>query len=203
MHRLTLAVCGAVLLCLMTLSHSAPLDCPDLVRALDVVDARRLEGRWAMIAGSLSLPPLMERLRRRNSATFSFSGNTSDPYIIFRRRARVGDKCHYSSYNITLEGNSFTHDNGSVTTTFIRTSCHDCILVSCDVESGRRQHFYLFSRRRQLEQKEVEEFRAQVECLHMPPPVVMDPTEELCPEEPAAEPTAQSPVEKESEEQKN
>lgn len=41
---------------------------------------------------------------------------------------------------------------------------------------------YLLSRRRRLEQKEMEEFKAQVNCLQLPSPAVMDPSEELCPE---------------------
>ncbi|XP_026216619.1 uncharacterized protein LOC113162604 isoform X2 [Anabas testudineus] len=195
------AVCATALLFMVSASHSAPLACEDLVRPVDQLDLRQLEGRWAMVAGSLSYPPFIERLRRRDSASLTFSSNTSDSVIVFSRSARVDNKCYHSSHNITLEGNSFTHDNNSVHTTFFYTSCPDCILVSCNVESGKRRHFYLLSRRRQLEEKEMEEFRAQVECLNMPPPVVLDPTKELCPEETADDPGAQP--EEETEGQKN
>ncbi|KAM7394102.1 hypothetical protein PAMP_020922 [Pampus punctatissimus] len=185
------AVCAIVLLCLMSVSHSAPLDCENLVRSLDQLDPHHLEGRRAMVAGSLSHLPFMEKLRRRDSATINFFSNTNETNI-FSRSMRLDNKCHYVSYNISLEGSSFTFNNGNVTTTFIHTSCHDCILMSFDVESGKRQHFYLFSRRRELEQKEIEDFRAQVECLNMPPPAVMDPTRDLCPEEKASDPVAQT-----------
>uniref|UniRef100_A0A8D0DDP5 Apolipoprotein M n=1 Tax=Sander lucioperca TaxID=283035 RepID=A0A8D0DDP5_SANLU len=185
------AVGTTVLLCLMSVSHSAPLVCEVLVRPLDQLDFRHLEGRRAMVAASLSHLPLMERLRSRESATADFSSITSsETNISLSRSIRLDNKCHYVSYNISLEGSRFTYDDGNVTTTFIYTSCHDCILLSFDVESGKRQHFYLFSRRRQLEQKEMEEFRAQVECLNMPPPAVMDPTKELCPQETAGDPAA-------------
>jgi len=50
----------------------------------------------------------------------------------------------------------------------------------------------LFSRRRELEQKEMEEFLAQLECLKMPPPDVMNPTRELCPEQTAGDPGTQT-----------
>lgn len=64
--------------------------------------------------------------------------------------------------------------------------------MSFDVESGKWQHFYLFRRRRELEHKEIEEFWAQVECLNMPPPAVMDPTKELCTEEMTSDPASQT-----------
>ncbi|XP_037619989.1 alpha-1-acid glycoprotein 1-like [Sebastes umbrosus] len=186
------AVGAITLLCMVCVSHSAPLACEDLVRPLDHLDPRHLEGRWVLVAGSLSHLPFMERLRRRDSATATFSSNTSETNIALSRSMRLDDKCHYHFPNISLEGNSFTFDDGNVTTTFIHTSCRDCILMSFDVESGKRQHFYLYSRRRELEQKEMEEFRAQVECLNMPPPAVMDPSKELCPEETAGDPAAQT-----------
>uniref|UniRef100_A0A4W6FS44 Apolipoprotein M n=1 Tax=Lates calcarifer TaxID=8187 RepID=A0A4W6FS44_LATCA len=156
------------------------------------VDLQHLEGRRVLVAGSLSYLPFMEDLKHRDSATASFSSNNSTTNISFKRSMLRDNKCHYASYNISLEGSSFTFDNGSVNTTFMHTSCHDCVLLSFDVESGKRLHFYLFSRRRQLEQEEIEDFRAQVKCLSMPPPVVMDPTKGLCPEQPTSDPAAET-----------
>ncbi|XP_069023668.1 saxitoxin and tetrodotoxin-binding protein 1-like [Embiotoca jacksoni] len=196
-----LAVYATILLCLMSVSLSAPLACEDLVQPVSQLDPQHLEGRWVLVAGSLSYLPFMERLRHRDSSSAHFSSNAGEDNISFSRSMRSDNECYSSSYNISLEGSSFTFDNGSVTTTFIRTSCPDCILLSCDVDNGKRQHFYLFSKRRQLEQKEMEEFRAQVECLNMPPPVVMDPTKELCPEEMVSEPALQT--EEKAEGQKN
>ncbi|TKS68006.1 Alpha-1-acid glycoprotein 3 [Collichthys lucidus] len=177
------ALCVLALLCSMTLTRSAPLTCEQMLRPLDQVDLHGLEGRRALVAASLSHPPFMERLRQRETASVHFSSNTSDTSISFRRSTRFDNVCYYGSYNISLQGSSFVFDN--ITTTFTHTTCHDCVLLSFDVESGKRQHFYLFSRRRQLDHEEIEEFKAQVKCLNMPPPVVMDPAKELCPEETA------------------
>lgn len=170
-----------LLFCLTCGSRAAPLTCERLLRPLDQLDPHHLEGRWVLVAGSLSHLPFMDDFKRRDSATSSFSTNQSD--ITMRRNMRLNDQCYYTSYNISLEGSSFTFRDGNVTTTFIHTSCHDCILMSFDVESGKRLHFYLFSRRRQLQEEEMEKFRTQVECLKLPTPAVMDPTKELCPEE--------------------
>ncbi|MED6233823.1 hypothetical protein ATANTOWER_017222 [Ataeniobius toweri] len=187
------AVAAAVLLlCFVSVSCSVPLACENLLRPLGQPDLHGLEGRRAMIAGSLSHLPLMEPLRRRDSATAEFSSNSGESGISFRRSSRSGDNCHYASYNVTLKGNSFTFKNDNVTTTFVHTSCPDCILLKFDVESEQRQHFYLFSKRRQLEEMEIEEFRAQAQCLNLPPPVVMDPTKDLCPEQHSTNPAAQT-----------
>lgn len=175
------------LLSLAHLSQSALWNCGDLLRPLDQLHPRYLEGNWALVAGSISHHPFMKLFKQRESATASFSNNTDSSTITWRRSMRSENKCHYHSFNISLQGSSFTFPAGDVNATFIHSSCPDCILISFDVESGKRIHFYLFSRRRQLEEKEMEEFRCQVGCLKMPPPVVMDPTNELCPEEGASE----------------
>uniref|UniRef100_A0A8C4EH70 Apolipoprotein M n=1 Tax=Dicentrarchus labrax TaxID=13489 RepID=A0A8C4EH70_DICLA len=169
----------------LSVSHSAPPSCEELVRPLDQPDFRHLQGRWALVAGSLSHLPYLERFKERDSATVNFSSNTSDTNISYTRTIRLDNKCQGNSYNISLEGSSFTYDGtdrSNLSANFVYTSCHDCLLMRMNVESGKRQHFYLFSRRRALDQNEMEEFRAQVKCLNMPPPVVMDPTKELCPE---------------------
>ena len=198
------AACAVALLCLVPASLSAPLACEDLLRSVDQLNLRHLEGRWALVAGSLSHLPYLERFKQRDSAAVDFTSNSTEINVSYTRSLRVDNKCQYSTYNITMAGSSFTYDGtekSNASARFVHTSCHDCMLMHMDVESGKRQHFYLFSRRRQLEQEEIEEFMAQVECLKMPPPAVMDPTKELCPEETATAPTAQT--EKETEVQTN
>uniref|UniRef100_A0A8D0AQM8 Apolipoprotein M n=1 Tax=Sander lucioperca TaxID=283035 RepID=A0A8D0AQM8_SANLU len=163
------AVCAITLLFLMSLSHSAPLDCKDLVQPLAQADPRHYEGRWAMIASSLKIIK-----PERPVVPFSV------PYA---------DSLRIDFYNSTYTQADRNGDR-NLTGNFVHTSCQDCLLMRLNVESGKRQHFYLFSRRRQLEQKEMEEFRAQVKCLNMPSPAVMDPTKELCPQETAGDPAA-------------
>ncbi|XP_070829148.1 protein AMBP-like [Chaetodon trifascialis] len=187
--------CAIALLCCLAVSHSAPLTCEDLVRPLDQLDPRHLGGKWALVAGSLSHLPYLERFKQRDSASINVASNSSDTHISYTRSLRLDNKCKYSSYNITLEGSNFTYDGtdkSNLSASFVHTSCRDCMLMHMTVESGKRHHLYLFSRRRQLEQKEMEEFSAQVECLNLLPPVVMDPTKELCPEETAGDPAAQT-----------
>lgn len=177
------AVHVLLLLSLAQMSHSSLQTCGDLLRPLNQLHPQSLAGNWALVAGSLSHHPFLKLFSQRESATTSFSNNTDSSTITLKRSMRAENNCYYQSYNISLEGSSFTFDDGRVNATFVRTSCPDCILISFDVELGKRVHFYLFSRRRQLEEEEMEEFRRQVGCLKMLPPVVMDPAKELCPKE--------------------
>ena len=194
-NKMIFAACAVTLVCLASVGHSASLACEELVRSLDQLDPRHLEGKWALVAGSLSHPPFLERFKQRDRASVNFFSNTSDNSIFYTRSIRLEDKCQYSSYNISLEGSGFTFDGtdkSNLSANFVHTLCHDCMLMRMNVDSGARQHFYLFSKRRQLEQREMEDFRAQVECLNMPPPVVMDPTKDLCPEQKTSDPEDQT-----------
>lgn len=184
-----------LLLGLARLSFSAPVNCGDLLRPLDGLQPASLAGDWALVAGSVSHPPLMKHFGERDSAATSFSNTADASAIAMKRSMRSENQCHYMSFNISLEGSSFTFRDGHVNATFVRTSCPDCILISFDVESGKRVHFYLFAKRRRLEETEMEEFRRQVTCLKMPQPVVMDPAKELCPEEGTSQATVEGNTE--------
>ncbi|CAN9510506.1 unnamed protein product [Ophioblennius macclurei] len=189
-----IAAAGAIALFhLLSVSLSAPLTCEELVRPSHQLDFGHLHGKWALVAGSLSHLPFLEIFKQRDSAAVDFSGNTSETGVSYTHSKRLKKECFYGSHNITLEGSGFFYNEeakSNFTANFIRTSCSDCLLMHMSVESGKRQHFYLFSRRRQLERSEMEEFRAQVECLNMPPPAVMDPTKELCPDKTDEDPAA-------------
>uniref|UniRef100_A0A673CZW0 Apolipoprotein M n=1 Tax=Sphaeramia orbicularis TaxID=375764 RepID=A0A673CZW0_9TELE len=180
------ATCALVLLCLIPLSCSAPLTCEDLVRPLDHLDPHHLEGRWALVAGGLSDPGLQEFFKRRNSSSINFSSAHAASSFSYTPSVDAGGKCHYKSYNISLEGSVLTFDvldQVNLTVTFLFTSCPDCLVMRYDNISGKTERVFLFSRRRKVDLDEMEEFRAQAECLKMLPPAVMDHTKELCPEQ--------------------
>lgn len=183
------AACAVAIFCLVSVSHSTPLVCEKLVHPLQSVAPLDLEGRWTLVAGSLNHRPWMDGLRLTDSITMYFS-NTSDPSTVFYTQInRFGDQCHQFHYNISVDGSSFSFDVGNhfkITGSLRYTSCPDCLVVLWVVKSRQRHSLdlYLLSRRREVEQKEMEEFRAQLNCYQLPVPVVMDPTAKLCPEQP-------------------
>ncbi|CAJ1053566.1 hypothetical protein KUCAC02_016095 [Xyrichtys novacula] len=178
-----LATCVVALFCFIPASSLAPPNCEDLVRPLDHVDGHQLDGRWAMIAGSLVDPKHVERFKSRDSAVIKFSNasdtsNTSN--LLLERMFGFGDKCEYHPSNITLEGNGFSSSNVSIT--FIHTGCSDCLLMRF-TEAGALRNLYLFSKRREVEGDVMDEFKTQAECVKSQPPVMMDSSKKLCPDQ--------------------
>uniref|UniRef100_A0A3B5ADH9 Apolipoprotein M n=1 Tax=Stegastes partitus TaxID=144197 RepID=A0A3B5ADH9_9TELE len=190
-HRGMFAVCAVTILCFISVSHSAPLVCEKLVHPLDELAAHHFEGRWALVAGSLNHPPSMEALRLRDSITMYFSNSTETS--TYTQINRFGDQCQHLAYNISVDSSSFTFDVGNrfdLAGSFLYMSCPDCMVMTWRSKRRHSVDLYLLSRRRVMEQKEMEEFKAQLKCYQLPAPVVMDPTKELCPEQPESQPTA-------------
>ncbi|KAK9540052.1 hypothetical protein VZT92_002524 [Zoarces viviparus] len=176
-----LAVCAIAVLCVMPVGHAAPLDCKHLVEPLGQIDPGHLEGRWALVADSLKIFETGRPFLPFDSVSVDFHNST------YTQGNRYGEECRYQTQNISIEGPNFDIKvGGSVNLrgTFLHTSCSDCVALTLTVDSPNQNtlEVCLLSRRRQLDQKELEEFRAQVECLNMPQHVVMDPTKQLCPD---------------------
>lgn len=179
------AVCVMVLLCLVSLSHSFPLTCDNLVQPVDQLDPRNLEGRWALVAGSLKINQAEMPPKISDSTRIDFYNST---YI---QASLFGNMCNYHSQDISLEGHSFNFSIGqsfNFSGTFFKTSCPDCVVLSLVVDSPNYKtvELYLFSKRREVDQKQLEEFITLVECLKMPKHFLMDPTKGLCPGQTAA-----------------
>ncbi|XP_042341644.1 uncharacterized protein LOC121942492 [Plectropomus leopardus] len=180
------ALCAIALLCLTSVSHSAPPDCKDLVKPLGQPDPRRLEGRWALVADSLKINESPDFVKKTDSITIKFHNLT------YSQANRYGDMCYYfKSSNISVDGPTFTTTSEQVNMngTVIYTSCPDCMVLSLAFHAPnyKSEELCLFSKRREVDDKELKEFRAQVECLKMPEVVVMDPTTELCVDFPTSE----------------
>uniref|UniRef100_A0A3Q0R7I6 Uncharacterized protein n=1 Tax=Amphilophus citrinellus TaxID=61819 RepID=A0A3Q0R7I6_AMPCI len=193
-NRDLVAVCEVTLFYLMCVSYATSPVCEKLVHPLDQLGPHQSEGRWALVAGSLNHSSSMEALRQRDSITMYFSNSSKASTLSYTQINRFGDQCQYLPYNISVEGSTFTFDvqnRFNLSMAFLYTSCPDCVVMRWLVKSRRRisTDLYLMSRRREVEQKEMEEFRAQLKCYQLPEPVVMDPTKELCPEQPENQPT--------------
>ncbi|KAJ0032983.1 hypothetical protein NQD34_000090 [Periophthalmus magnuspinnatus] len=105
LHRI-----APLLLSLASLTSSAPLTCEQLTRPADQLDPGRLQGTWALIDGSISYLPYLEKFSKRDSASINFPSNKGETNTSYSRGFRIEDKCQYSSSNITLNGSRFTFD---------------------------------------------------------------------------------------------
>ncbi|CAG5937915.1 unnamed protein product [Menidia menidia] len=179
------AVVFVTVLVLLPVGLSASLTCEDLLRPLDQPDLHHMVGRWDLVAGSFSDPAHLEFFKFRNSSNIYISNATSSSDITYTTVVHMGGKCHYGTYNVTLKGSTIVFDvrhQIKTTLTLICTSCADCVVMRFDNGSKKAERLWLFSKRREVDPKELEEFRSQVECLNMLPPVVMDPNNEICKE---------------------
>lgn len=156
--------------------------CEDLLRPLSQVDVANLMGRWASVASSLQREAARVALKERDS--FAVDVRNSSYTMAISSKGQ----CNYFQRNMSLEGPVVISkvNNFNLTAIFRTTSCADCLVLTFDAESPsfKSSDLYLLSRRREVLPEEMEEFMAQLECLRMSQPVVMDPTKELCPEQP-------------------
>ncbi|KAG8014874.1 hypothetical protein GBF38_003559 [Nibea albiflora] len=178
-YRDALAVCAIALACLASVSRSSPLTCKDLIQPLDEANPRDYEGSWALVADSLKVIKAEAPVETCESVRINFSNS------MITKANLCGNQCQYLSRNITVDGPHFSFSYGPLLNfsgTVFKTSCADCMLLTFRVDTPKEktEELCLFSRRRAEDQKNLEEFKAQVKCLEMPEHVVMDPTKELC-----------------------
>ncbi len=171
-------VWAIALLCFLPASHSAPLDCNDLLKPLDQPDLHHLEGKWTMVADSLEITESLDPVKPVDSLSITFFNST------YTKAARYGNMCYYETHNVLIDGHNFKVEVPfNYGGTFHHTSCADCVMLSLSLDSPehKSKELCLFSKRREVDPEELREFITQVECQNMPKPFVMDPTKGLCP----------------------
>lgn len=170
-----------VILCLglLHLSQSAAPDCQQLVQPLDHVLPQDLEGEWHLVAGGLNSTSALERFKRRDSAIINWK-TINGTSMHFMRNDGFSESCQYIDLVITLEGSGFRLPKLNLTVIFMHTTCPDCLVIYFEKEDKSPVPLYLISRRREMKNDEIDEFTAQVGCLHMFYVELMDPTKKLC-----------------------
>lgn len=174
------AVQAIALLCLMSVSCTALPACKTLVQPYDQLDPTDKEGRWVLVADSLKVIQSVQPVTQSDGLSIDCYNST------FTINYRFGDHCHYVTRNVSFEGPHFNVTIGEmskITGTVFRIKCPDCLVLSYNEDSlhFKSEELCLFSRRRSVSEEVLKEFIAMVECLKMPPHIVMDPNKEMCP----------------------
>uniref|UniRef100_A0A3Q2PAS2 Uncharacterized protein n=1 Tax=Fundulus heteroclitus TaxID=8078 RepID=A0A3Q2PAS2_FUNHE len=175
------AALPVALLCLLSVKQAAPLACAGFLKPLDQLKPPQLLGRWALVAGTFNDSAQLEFFKRRDSASIHVSNISAASSFTYSPSIYFAGECHRSTHSVSLEGSTLSFDAGNqlnLTVTFMSTSCPDCLLMRFDGSSKRAERLWLFSRRREVEVEQLEEFRAQAKCLRMLPPAVLDPTKD-------------------------
>lgn len=175
------ALRAILLLGLASLGRSSSPPCDDLVRPAEQLPPDLFSGRWAFVAAGLGNPIHELKFKSRDSASFVFVNQTSGMQLT--RTVRFQGSCQYSSSDLVLQGGGLNYLVSNTTLKILRSSCADCLVIHSYRRLDDYQHVYLFSRRRQVQGEEMEEFEAQVKCFNIPVVVHSDPTKELCPDD--------------------
>lgn len=78
----------------MSVSHSAAVDCENLVWHLVQVGPKHLDCRWALVTWSLNDTANANILKERDSITIDFKGSA------YAQSDRIGEVCQYHPHKI-------------------------------------------------------------------------------------------------------
>lgn len=169
-----------VVLCLVSGSLAAPPTCDDVLRPATQTDLSHWYGAWNLVAASAKVLRTNVRLGDNDSFMLHYNNAT------FLTAGRMGDRCSFDRYNVTMEGARFTTSSTFVTvngTIFSSSNCPDCILANILMDSPffTLEHLCLFSRRTEVTPEEQQDFKSLMSCLKFSRYVVMDSSKKRCP----------------------
>ncbi|KAK7929960.1 hypothetical protein WMY93_006355 [Mugilogobius chulae] len=161
-------------------NQTAPPSCQELLKPLDHILPQDLEGKWTLVAGGMNNTAAFEYFKQRDSLLMNFF-TVSGMSLNFTKVSGFNESCQYVDAHVTLSGSGFLYHQYNIT--LMHSTCPDCLVVHYQKQDQKPMRLDLFSRRREVDQDEMEEFKAQVECMKLSYVAVLDPTKKLCPEQ--------------------
>ncbi|XP_071360445.1 uncharacterized protein [Trachinotus anak] len=180
--------CVAVVawLSLLSLGHCAPVSsCDSLVKPITISNEEML-GRWLYIGGSSDLPGSRSLGHLLTSAWLNITATTQSNILNLIQTQRIYGECSSLTYNVTFENSAMLIEQPFyLKEVYLKTDCSDCLVVYEEVISGKDTFtsLLLFSRGKTVSPLALETLKKQAECLHMPPPIIIDPNYEICPDD--------------------
>ncbi|XP_056137001.1 uncharacterized protein LOC130113424 [Lampris incognitus] len=176
-----------IVLSLLSVGQSVPLPtCERLIQPLENPSRDMVLGKWRSVAESYGIAVDRELLQSlAESARIDVTpGSQSNTLTVVQVQKMFG-VCTTLTSGMTFDNNSY-HAVHPIPTTdvLLNTSCSDCLLFHQKSAAGTAQFttLQLLSRSGRVTASELEEFEEQVKCLKLPPPIVMDPEKEPCPD---------------------
>ncbi|KAM4604168.1 uncharacterized protein ACJ7VT_018753 isoform 1-T1 [Polymixia lowei] len=179
---------AAVVLSLLSVGQSAPLnDCENLIRPLENPGTDMMLGTWVIIATSYESPGTNKLWKTIVGSGWSKStaGSQSNTLTVIQSR-KISGLCFKLQVNMTFENNTFHIIKPfPFSGVLLNTVCPDCFLGHDKTIKGGTTFgaLHLLSKRRTVTAAELDEFQKQVKCLNLPSPVIMDPDNDLCPDQ--------------------
>merc|ERR1712002_124903 len=146
-----------------------------------------------LIAESTNIPAvkLLTKMFMESAWAKITAANESDAISVFQAQKMFG-RCFTVTSKMTLENNTLSMVRPfSVSEVPLSSGCPDCLVLLSNYIIGGSTYngLQIMSRRSKVTAAEMEEFKKQVECLHLPPPAIMDPEKGFCPDDPTPQET--------------
>ncbi|XP_015244050.1 PREDICTED: uncharacterized protein LOC107093486 [Cyprinodon variegatus] len=176
---------AVVLLSLISLGFSAPLNsCDTLLKAIAVSNEEML-GRWYYIGGSSDIPGSRSLAHLMTSVWLDMTATSRSNVLNLVQNQRIMGQCSSLSYNVIFENSTMLIEQPFyLKEVYLSTECADCLVAKEDIVAGTDKFISLlmFSKSRSVSAAAVELLKKQAECLQMPTPIILNPENELCPE---------------------
>uniref|UniRef100_A0A3B3BGU8 Apolipoprotein M n=1 Tax=Oryzias melastigma TaxID=30732 RepID=A0A3B3BGU8_ORYME len=180
------------LLALSSLTAASDLDCDELVKPS--LNQSKVSGRWIFQVGISDTEEQMEFLKSVNSSWMEIQTTPKSEGLNLHFGDRIDGKCMYGTANSSVSGNSTRvtfYYNSTSHEVFgkLLESCPDCAVWSdykLTEEMGKtkkHRNLYLFTKTGKLDDKNLEVFKKQAECLHFSTDFYFPQTTHLCPDE--------------------
>ncbi|XP_005809135.1 uncharacterized protein LOC102237042 [Xiphophorus maculatus] len=178
---------AVAVLSLLSLGQTAPTtNCESLTQQIQMPGRDQLLGRWNYIAESTDMRGSKELLEMsRGTVWLNYVAATEENIMIGSMHLKTFGLCFSMTFKSTLENNTLTLTYPYSSTGFhLKTGCPDCLVMYSNITFGRSSYrgVQLLSRRQKVSAAELEEYKKQVECLHLPEAAILNSEQGFCPD---------------------
>ncbi|XP_003452190.1 uncharacterized protein LOC100705881 [Oreochromis niloticus] len=177
--------CVVLLLSLLSVGRSAPVSsCDTLINPI-TVSTEEILGKWIYIGGSSDLPGSRSLGFLLTSVWLNLTTTANSNVLNILQTQRINGDCSSMTYNVIFENSTMLiKEPFYLKEVYLPTGCSDCLLAYEEVISGKDTFtsLLLFSRKTSVSPDVVERLKKQAECLQMSSPIMMDPNNEICPD---------------------
>lgn len=177
--------CVVLLLSLLSMGHSAPLSSCDTLLKPIPISTQEILGKWLYVGGSSHLPGSRSLSRLMTSVWINITTTARSNVLNLLQTQRVYGECSSWTYDVIFENSTMLIEEPFyLKEVYLPTGCSDCLLAYEEIISGKDTFItlLLMSRKKSVSPDVVETLKKQAECLQLPPPIMIDPNYEICPD---------------------
>ncbi|XP_026026536.1 uncharacterized protein LOC113024096 [Astatotilapia calliptera] len=177
--------CVVLLLSLLSVGRSAPVSsCDTLINPI-TVNTDEILGKWMYVGGSSDLPGSRSLAFLLTSAWVNITTTANSNVLNILQTQRINGDCSSMTYDVVFENSTMLiKEPFYLKEVYLPIGCSDCVLAYEEVISGNDTFtsLLLFSRKMSVSPDVVETLKKEAECLRMSSPIMMDPNNEICPD---------------------